>query len=179
MRTLILAALVGMAVNATATEVDIEKSAFVWKGTKVTGGHSGNIYLKSSSIQTNDAGKIQGGELIMNMDSITVTELSGKWETKFLGHIKSADFFDIEKFPISKLEIKDDSGKRLTGLLTIKGKTHPVSFEYKKEGQSYKGTLNFDRTKFDMVYGSGNYFKNLGDKMIHNNVSVNINLVFK
>ena len=60
----------------------------------------------------------------------------------------------------------------MKGSLTIKGKTQPVEFPYYKKGNTYTGTVNFDRTKFGIIYGSKNFFKNLGDKVIDNNVQL-------
>ena len=68
---------------------------------------------------------------------------------------------------------------KLDGSLTIKGKTEPVSLKYTQKGKSYTGTLKFDRTKFGIKYGSGNFFKGLGDKMIYDEVTVEFTVVTK
>src|SRR5690606_6621253 len=99
-----------------------------------------------------------------------------EYRDKFLGHMKSADFFDVAKYPTAKLVTTKIDGNSVTANLTIKGKTHPVNFTYSKEkgeNGAYTGDITFDRTKFDMIYGSGNFFKNLGDKMIHDKVQLN------
>ena len=77
------------------------------------------------------------------------------------------------------LTIEKDDGKKLSGKMTIKGKTNPISFSYKKSGKKYSGQLIFDRTKYSIVYGSGNFFKNLGDKVIKDKVEVNFSVVLK
>ena len=63
--------------------------------------------------------------------------------------------------------------------LTIKSKTNPIKVSYTKKGKTYSGKLKFDRTKFDMIYGSGNFFKNLGDKIIHDEVVLDFSVVLK
>jgi polyisoprenoid-binding protein YceI len=177
MKTLLGLMTVLLSFNLLAVKIDKKASSFVWTGTKVTGKHWGKIGIKKAQLK-GDKGQIASGTLVMDMKSITVDDLSGGTAEKFLGHIKSADFFDVAKFPESKLEIKSITNNTLTGKLTIKGKTHEIKVPVKKDGKKYTGELNFDRTKFDMVYGSGNFFKNLGDKAINDTVNLKFNVVF-
>lgn len=165
--------------NLYAAGVDTKASSFKWKGTKVTGEHYGQVSLKSANLKHSKDGKISSGEFVIDMDSVTVGDLSGEWATKFLNHIKSPDFFNVPKFPTSKLVVTSDNGKVLKGKLTIKGKTNDITIPYKKSGDTYKGTMTFDRTKYDMKYGSGSFFKGLGDKMIHDKVTLSFEVKTK
>ena len=124
-------------------------------------------------------GKITGGEFVADLTAFTVTDLEGEWKDKFLGHMKSGDFFDVAKYPTSKLVIKSVKGNKVTADLTVKDKTNEVTFDMKNKGNEYSGKLVFDRTKFGMIYGSGDFFKNLGDKMINNEVTVDFKFVVK
>ncbi|WP_372655925.1 YceI family protein [Halobacteriovorax sp.] len=179
MKNLLISALTIFSLSSLAADVDLAKSEFTWKGTKVTGEHTGKLKLKKGSVELNEKNIIKSGTLVIDINSLTVTDLSGEWATKFLNHMKSDDFFNVAKYPEAKLEVKSDTGSKIKGVLTIKGKSNPVEFSYKKSGSEYVGVLTFDRTKFDMVYGSGDFFKNLGDKMIHNDVTLNFKLVLK
>jgi len=116
---------------------------------------------------------------VIDLSTVKVADLEGEWSDKFLTHIKSDDFFNIEKYPTAKLVIKSVKGNEFTGDLTIKGKTNPVTFTAKQDAKTYQGVLKFNRTKFDMVYGSGSFFKGLGDKMIHDEVNVDFKVVLK
>lgn len=168
-------------ITAHALEVDTENSVFQWKGSKKVGSfHTGKISLKSADVKLDD-GKISQAQLVMDMTSITNEDLSGDWQTKFLGHIKSGDFFDVEKHPTATLKIdKQVSDSEVTGKLTIKGKSNPVKVKFKKDGNAYTGTFKFDRTKFGIVYGSQNFFKKLvGDKIINDEVSIEFKVVTK
>lgn len=166
--------------NLMAASVDLDKSSLVWEGSKVTGKHNGTLRFKSAQLQTNATHAITAGEFIVDINSLSVTDLQGEWKDKFENHIKSADFFDTSKYPTSKLVIeKSDNNNKLYGKLTIKGKTNPITIEYKKDGSEYKGVMKFNRTKYDMVYGSGSFFKNLGDKMINDEVKVDFKVVLK
>ncbi|CBW25785.1 putative exported protein [Halobacteriovorax marinus SJ] len=179
MKTLLISTLTFLSLSTFAGNVDLTKSQFTWTGTKVTGEHTGELKLKSADLKFGEKNLIQSGDLVIDINSLTVTDLSGEWATKFLNHMKSDDFFNVEKFPEAKLVVKKDTGSKISGVLTIKGKSNPVEFNYKKNGNSYEGTLTFDRTKFDMIYGSGGFFKNLGDKAIHNEVNLKFKLVVK
>jgi polyisoprenoid-binding protein YceI len=179
MKSIILWTTLLIGLTANASNVDLDKSSFTWTGSKVTGKHFGAIKLKSANLSHDKAGQLKGGEFVMNMDSIQIEDLSGEWAEKFLTHIKSSDFFDVKKFPIAKLKIKSVKGNIAKASMTIKGKTNDVEVKFSKKSGKIIGELKFDRTKFDMIYGSGNFFKNLGDKTIHNEVSVKFSVVKK
>ena len=176
--TMVLMAL-SFGVSSLAVEVDTKKSEFKWTVSKVTGKHYGVLPIKKAELKTNKKGEVNGGEFILDLKNFTVDDLDGKWETKFLTHMKSKDFFEVEKFDDPKLVLTKIKNGKATGKLTIKGKTNRVKFPYTFNNGVYKGTLKFDRTKFDMRYGSTSFFKNLGDKAINNEVIVNFKVVLK
>ncbi len=168
----------GFSFSALALEVDTANSQFKWTGTKVTGQHYGTIPLKSATVK-DDKGQIKGGEFVIDITQMTCDDLTGEYKDKFLTHMKSPDFFEVEKWPTAKLVINKLDGKMAHGQLTIKDKTKNVKVPYTKEGNKFKGTFVFDRTQFGMIYGSGNFFKNLGDKMIHNDVKLEFTVATK
>lgn len=174
---LILSALV-FSFSSQALEIDTAASSFKWTGTKVTGKHFGKLPIKSSKL-TDVKGKLSGGEIVLDITKMTVNDLTGDYQKKFLTHMKSPDFFEVEKWPTAKLVVTKLDGKKAYGKLTIKDKTHPVDFAYQEKSGTYTGTLKFDRTKFGMIYGSGNFFKGLGDKMIHNDVTLEFTVKVK
>jgi polyisoprenoid-binding protein YceI len=161
-----------------AVDVDTKASNFKWTGTKVTGKHFGKIMLKEAKLQEAE-GKLTGGEFVMDLNTVTADDLEGEWKQKLEGHLKNEDFFNVAKYPTAKLVISKITGDKVEGTMTVKDKTNPVSFTFKKDAGKYTGTLKFDRTKFGMVYGSGNFFKDLGDKMIHDEVTLDFTVVTK
>lgn len=167
-----------ISLSISAAEVDLSKSKFKWKGTKVTGEHFGEVPLKSAKVEMKE-GKISSGNFVIDLTKMTVTDLQGEWADKFLAHIKNEDFFEVGKYPTAKLVIEKDNGKTISGKMTIKDKTNPISIDYKKSGKTYSGKMIFDRTKYNIVYGSGNFFKNLGDKVIHDKVEVTFTVTLK
>lgn len=163
------ATLINLTVHAA--EIDAAASTFKWTGKKVTGKHFGTLPIASSTVQEKD-GKIVGGEIVLDLNKLTVDDLPEADGKKFLAHMKSADFFDVNQWSTAKLVIKSMNGKKAKGELTIKNKTNPVEFAYTENNGVFSGTLTFDRTKFGMIYNSGNFVKNLGDKMIYNDVTL-------
>lgn len=165
-----------LSLPALAAQVDTKASEFGWKGTKVLGKHYGKIFLQSATVKT-EGDKVTGGEFVMDIASLTVEDIQGESAEKLKGHLKSADFFNVEKFPTAKLVVEKMDGGKATGNLTIKDKTNPVEIAFTQEGNIYSGKFVFDRTKYDMIYGSGSFFKNLGDKVIHNEVELTFKVV--
>ena len=163
-------------------EVKTSESKVVWKGYKVTGSHEGTISLKSGSLSFNED-KLIGGEFVMDMTSLIVTDLEGEYKGKLEGHLKSNDFFGIENFPTASLvfnEVKS-TGKNsysVTGDLTIKGKTNPVTFSISIYGNKATASLKIDRTKYDVKYGSASFFDGLKDKAIYDDFDLVTDLQF-
>ncbi|MDA3816578.1 MAG: YceI family protein [Prolixibacteraceae bacterium] len=168
-------------VNAQNFTVDTEKSDLKWTGKKVTGQHNGSIELTEGSFTLND-NRISKGMFVINMTTITNKDLSGETREKLVGHLKSDDFFSVENHPTSVLKLNNSTklqnGKTtVKGELTIKGITHPIEFEGTKTGNVFEATINVDRTKYNVRYGSGKFFENLGDNMIYDDFILDITLV--
>lgn len=162
--------------------IDVNASKITWVGEKVTGSHSGNITLKEGHFNIEDGVPV-GGEFIMNMASIEVTDLSGENKGKLEGHLKSDDFFGVSTYPTSKLVITKISKKStnvygVVGKLTIKNETHPITFDLNWKENTASTNLTIDRSKYNVRYGSGSFFDNLGDKTIYDNFELAVNLKF-
>lgn len=171
-----------LAFTNTKKEVDVESSEVTWTGEKVTGSHHGTIQLESGYLMMEDE-KIVGGEFVMDMSTITVTDLSGENKGKLEGHLKSDDFFGVENHPTAKLVITSAASKGngvygIVGDLTIKNETHPITFDLKMNEESASTQLTIDRSKYNVRYGSGSFFDNLGDKTIYDNFELDVNLKF-
>lgn len=161
-----------------AANVNLTQSEFKWTGTKVTGAHNGAAPLQSGKV-VEENGALKGGEFVINLDAMTVTDLTGDSAVKLIGHLKSPDFFETTKYPTAKLVVKSVQGTKVTGDLTIKGVTLPNTFDVKKDGNAYVGKLVFDRAKYGIKYNSTSFFdvKALGDKVINDAVTVDFKVV--
>jgi len=158
--------------SAWAATVDQSRSVFTWTGTKVTGSfHTGNLTPLSSEIDVVD-GKLKGGTVVLDLQTFTVTDIQGKYAMKFLNHMKSDDFLDVATHPTATLNMTSVESGRASGTLTIRGKTAPITFPVAQRDGGYVGTMVFDRTTYGMIYRSGNFFADLGDKVINDEVKV-------
>jgi polyisoprenoid-binding protein YceI len=190
MITLAAAALFAVSTTATAGDglkVNADKSKIFWTGKKVTGEHTGTLLLKGGEIEVKD-GKPVRVDLDLDMTTIVVTDITDEGtNAKLVGHLKSDDFFSVEKNPTGKFvatsftEIKGAKDREpnytVKGKLTLKGITQDIEFPamiaVKGNNVVANGNVTFDRTKFEIKYGSGNFFQGLGDKAINDEVRLN------
>ena len=107
------------------------------------------------------------------------------YNAKLIGHLKSDDFFAVDKFPESILVVKkvtlvSGNDYKFLGDLTIKGVTNPIEFTAKvtQNGDklSAEGTITVNRAKFGVKYGSSSFFENLGDKVIYDDFTLTFNI---
>jgi polyisoprenoid-binding protein YceI len=199
-KTIILA-LMGMSVAlspvfASTTDtysLDASTSKVKWEGRKkvVDSKHYGTIDIKSGEVKL-QGDQLKGGTLVIDMTTIRDEDLTDEgYNTKLVGHLKSEDFFDVQKFPEAKFVFRNVKAKKgpegatheVTGDLTIKGKTHPVTFPANieiKDGMVHgKAQLSIDRTQWNIRYGSDKFFKSLGDKVIHDEIKFDLDLAAK
>ena len=163
-------------------EIKVESSKVVWKGYKVTGSHQGTIAIKSGFLDFKES-KLVGGEVTINMTTISTTDLEGEYKNKLDGHLKSDDFFGVEKFPtatliFTKVKSNGKNSYNVTGDITIKGKTESVTFNVSIYGNKASVSLKIDRTKFDVRYGSTSFFDGLKDKAIYDDFDLIADLEF-
>jgi len=171
----------------TATySADIQKSSIEWLGKKVTGQHNGHIQFKSADLNLKN-GKLTGGNFVVDMTSITNEDLKDEsYNQKLVGHLKSEDFFGVEKHPTAKFVITDvdqtnEIEYEVKGNITIKDITKPIAFPATITVTGNTVTANakvvIDRSEFNVRYGSSSFFDNLGDKMIYDDFELNIAIV--
>ena len=180
---LALVAFVSFATTAqTSKKVDASKSTINWVGKKVTGSHEGTITLKEGTLIFKGK-KLVGGNFTVDMTTINTTDLDGKGKANLDGHLKSDDFFGVEKYPTATLAFKKIATKQnglftITADLTIKGITKPITFDITVKGNTATTTLKVDRTKYGIQYESGSFFDNLGDKTINDEFELKVNLAW-
>lgn len=178
--------------KAEAYKIDSAASSVKWKASKVTGdSHDGNISVKEGTVEVAD-GMIKSGNIVVDMSTMTNNDLakSPDYQKKLMEHLKSEDFFGVAKkgnetstFKFTSIEKKSETEILVKGTLTMIGQTQPVEFPatVKMDKGQLTGTANLklDRTQWGLKYGSGKFFKNLGDKMINDEFELTLNLVAK
>lgn len=175
---------------STATEAavtyaaDLTGSVIEWKGFKPTGTHNGNIMIKGGQFSIND-GAIESGSFTIDMNSIVNLDIPADKEMngKLVGHLKSADFFDVEKYPEANFEVTGvetvDGKTMLSGNLKLKEKENKITFPVSMTTEGDQVTLSsetftIDRSKWDVKYGSKSFFDDLGDKFINDDIELKI-----
>lgn len=171
--------------ETSSQKVDPAASQIIWKGYKVTGEHAGTIKIKEGTLDYKD-GVLTGGNFMIDMNSIVCTDLTGEYAQKLEGHLKSADFFGVEKYPTAQLVLTNVVANgvnryKVTADLTIKETTKPVKFIAtitEKDGKKIATTdIQIDRSEYDVRYGSGSFFDSLGDKTIYDEFDLSVSLV--
>lgn len=187
----ISAMLMSTSLFAKTYQLDTKKSKLSWTGSKVLvdSKHTGTVDIKSGQVEFGKDGPTSA-VVVVNMTTIKNEDLTDPgYNKKLVGHLKSPDFFDVEKHPEATLKVtsfkkQGPTAYDLTGDLTIKGTTKPVAFKAttasEKGGLSkISADLEFDRTEFGVRYGSGKFFQNLGDKVISDKVQLKVELTGK
>jgi polyisoprenoid-binding protein YceI len=179
---------------ANTYKIDPSQSKVAWNGKKVAGEHNGTINIAAGSFQV-AKNKVVGGTVEIDMNSITNLDITDKeYNQKLVGHLKSDDFFSAEKHPKASFKITSltpikgakagAANYTAKGNLTIKGISNPVSFPVNVavKGTTITATSDavvLDRSKWDIRYGSKTFFANIGDKAIHDDFTVQFNVVAK
>ncbi len=194
MMKLILSALVSLtaATGFAAAEtykLDTKASTIAWKGTKKMGSfHTGGISFKEGSVSV-EKNKIVGGDLVVDMKTMTNTDIKdAKDNAKLVGHLSSPDFFDVAKNPTSTFKVVSVMPGKKAGEMTVKGQftmigqTQPIEFPATVSMEKGKLTgdavVKIDRTKWGLKYGSGNIFKELtADKIINDEIELTLKIV--
>ncbi len=162
-------------IGQNIVQFDPVKSKILWTGHAEIGSYapSGTLNLLSGEAKIQD-GKINSSLIIIDMKSMK------QENAHLLEHLKSEDFFDVDRFPISQIKINRIKDGVAFGTITIKNKSKglvcPVNIRREKDHLSVSGKVTIDRTQFGIIFNSGNFFSGLGDKAIRNTFEVEFEL---
>ena len=180
--TLVLG-LITFAGVAAPKVVNVNKSAssIAWLAKKVTGEHNGTVGISAGALNVN-GNKLIGGNFTIDLKTIKALDITDPgYNQKFIGHITSGDFFEVEKFPTASFVITKVAGNQVTGNLTVKGITKSITFPAEiaiKGGKvTAKANITIDRTDFNIRYGSKKFFESIGDKAIYDDFALTVSLV--
>jgi len=181
-------------------QVATEGSLLDWEGYKPTGKHHGTIGLSSGELMMKN-GNLVGGEFVVDMNSIIDLDLEdAEYNAKLVGHLKSADFFEVETYPTAKfvitavnpvdaaqIELEKAKGEvvpthTITGNLTLKATTKSITFNamVNVNDDKFEARTNqffIDRSEWAVKYGSRKFFSDLQDKFINDEMGIGIKLV--
>ena len=160
--------------------VNVAESAISWTGAKAAGSsHTGSIDVADGSLV------VAGDALVSGSFVIDMTTISYE-NARLEGHLKDDDFFGVDTFPTASLVILSaepmgDNQYAVVGDLTIKEITHPIEFvataTQEDGGLVAQADMVFDRALYDVQYGSGSFFSDLGNDLINDEVEISVTLV--
>jgi polyisoprenoid-binding protein YceI len=181
--------LLSLTAQETTMTIDTQSSSLNWIGKKITNSqHNGSLKFISGDLtmctdKNTSNTSICKGNFIVDMTTLLVEDLTGSSKQKLEGHLKSDDFFSVDKHQKAFLLIKSseiiESGFSVKGLLTIKNISHPIEFELNRSIGGFTANMIFDRSKYDVKYNSGSFFENLGDRLILDDIELSADLYFQ
>lgn len=166
-------------IDTVETKVDIAASSLQWKGTMLgVYSHEGTINLTEGTLLVADS-NIIGGSFVVDMTTIIPTDQnydSAKGHTPevLVGHLSTADFFDVPNNPTAKFEVTSATSGSLKGNLTVRGVTNEETVEnvvYDATTKTATGTLVFDRKKYGVAYES-----TMKDMVLSNDIELKVSL---
>lgn len=171
---------------------DIDSTRIDWEGRKtliVDYKDTGTLRLASGEVSVSEG--LLSGELVFDMESISASSTGrNAGEEMLTKHLKSKDFFDVENHKTATLSFEnvsaseeDETLYNVNGLLVIKGISQEVNFPVRVYSLSgdlrADGEVALDRTLWDIQFGSGKFFQNLGDNVIDDMFTVSFSLLAK
>ncbi len=168
---------VPLVAKGDALPVTPENSTIEFVGSKVTGKHDGGFNAFTGTIDLVNA-KAEESTVSVDIDMNSVFSDNPDLTT----HLKSADFFDVEKFPratFTSSKIVPDTAKgpnnfNVTGDLTLHGVTRSVTFPATITVSDAEVAVNadfaIDRKEFAIVYAG------MADDLIRDNVALKLDL---
>jgi len=172
---------------AAAKAFNVNSGTVIWTATKVGGEHQGTLKINNGDIKV-EGGNIVGGKMMIDMNSLTVTDLEGDQKADLEGHLKSGDFFEVEKFPAATFQIVSakpaegctDVTHEIVGNLTMHGMTKSITIPVNvvmddNSITAVSPAFKINRTDWGVKYGSG-IIGTAQDKIIHDEVSLVLNV---
>ncbi|HQU82742.1 MAG TPA: YceI family protein, partial [Pyrinomonadaceae bacterium] len=165
------------ATKGDALPLTAENSKVEFTGSKVTGKHDGGFKAFTGTIDLVNS-KPEESSVTVDIDATSVyTD-----DEKLSGHLKSADFFDVEKFPkatFTSTKIVADSAKgagnyTVTGDFNLHGQTKSITFPAKitvsDAEVAVESEFSINRKDFGIVYAGK------ADDLIRDDVVIKLNL---
>jgi polyisoprenoid-binding protein YceI len=161
--------------------VDPAVSAIGWKAEKPTGTHNGTIKIRSGSL-TFYCKQLTKGSILIDMNSIVVTDLAMPDKQKLENNLKGDNFFNTGRFPLAQLDIisvnhKSESTYRfitITGNLMLHGVTKKIVFTAdvsKTRDTNFIAQADIVINRRDWNIGTKNFKY---DKFIYTDIHLNV-----
>jgi polyisoprenoid-binding protein YceI len=172
--------------------VDAEKSVVEWIGRNINNRHHGRIAITGGEVVLAD-GRPASGRIVLDMNTITNLDLQDEgWRGMLHRHLKSEDFFDVERYPTATFELRGAAviagatpgtpNVEIAGSLTIKDTSRSICIPAMIAAQGDGGlkaqaAFDLDRTLWNVCYGSGRMYERLGMHLVNDLVSIEMFIV--
>lgn len=171
--------------------VDLEDSLIEWMGRNANVWHHGTVRLTRGEL-TAAEGSLSGS---FDIDLRTITNRNLEdlsLRQVLIAHLQSDDFFFVERFPLVTFAF---DGARVVGtapagaanvdidgVLTLRGVAARLGFsatlvQTEKGGITAEAHFDFDRTRWQVIYGAGRFFEHLGMHVVYEPVSIRLRMV--
>jgi polyisoprenoid-binding protein YceI len=174
--------------------VDTEKSAVEWIGRNINNRHYGRIAISGGEVVM-ASGRPVSGRFVIDMNTITNLDLQDEgWRGMLHRHLKSEDFFDVERYPTATFEVRGATpiegatpgapNTEIAGSLTIRETTRSICFPAMVAAQEdgsikAQAALDLDRTLWNVCYGSGKLYERLGMHLVNDLISIELFIVVR
>lgn len=181
--SIILFALASLVQIVVAKDYELTEHNVKWTGSMPAKTHEGLLTPEKFDISISDSGVIESLDVLLDMNSLNVTDMEeGRMRKKLTKHLLSDDFLDAKKFPNSGFNlVRHESGK-LIGKITIRGIEKAINLPVKVTGDAangwiLEGSFKFNRQDFGVSYQNKGFLGTAKDKLIKDDVAMDIRLV--
>lgn len=174
--------------------IDRDASFLHWTGRNLFSHHTGALKLGDGHL-TIEQGELKEAVVTVDLNSLSCSDLTdSQMNAALIAHLRSSDFFEIEKYPVAEFKLTSAEplpaatngtpNYRFHGDLTLRGKTHPITLDAsvaeKEPGVLVaQAVLEFDRTLWGSLYGSGKFFARLGMHVVNDLIHLQLKVVTK
>ncbi len=123
-------------------EIDNTNVKISFKGFGPGKVHNGSFAKIDSKLSFEASGSLEG-EVVVDMSSLSTDN-----EGKLTPHLKSADFFDVAKYPTATFKVTSLKDGKLSGVMTTHGISKNVSFDVVSSDKELSSKFNIDMKEF-------------------------------
>ena len=169
--------------ESAAYTLNSEQSQLIYQASRFVGSsHVGTVAINAGELEREND-KFTSGKFVIDMTTIT----EEKNNERYLKHVRSDDFFGIEKYPTAQFvitKIEESEQYTITGDLTIRDQTHEITFPAEivsadENSLEINAAFTIDRTKWGITFDSSSFFTTIGDKAIKDDVRFGLKLMFE
>ena len=148
-------------------KVDVRESQLSWHVSKLTGTHTGTLKVFLGELTVHGK-KLTGGYILLDMNSLQVTDLTQPDKQKLETNLKGDNFFDTGRFSVARFDISevnystgpDSSQVSIAGNLTLHGIVKPIVFKagiLKNTGSELIARADVDINRRDWAIATANF----------------------